>query len=119
MMCLMHDDLPKHIKAVLRDLAHQAHEKALTQALRELESDFDAWRRQEITPFELAHRIHLFHQGPDRQIHLRYTRSVDLEFLVVQSVREGLIDRADIPSEALPYLDSAFKLFRDRETTEG
>lgn len=119
MMCVMHDDLPKPIKAVLRDLAGKAHHKALTQALRELEADFQAWRNEEITPFELAHRIHLFHQGPDRQIHLRYTRSVDLEFLVVQSVRDGLIDRSEIPSEAMPFLESAFALFRDRDATES
>ena len=114
MMSVMHDDLPKPIKAVLRDLAGKAHQKALTQALGQLETDFQAWRSGEITPFELAHRIHLFHQGPDRQLHLRYTRSVDIEFLVVQSVREGLIDRSEIPDEAMPYLESAFALFRDR-----
>ena len=118
-MSVMQDELPKPVKAVLKDLAGRAHEKALTKALKELDADFEAWRAGTITAFELAHRIHLFHQGPDRQIHLRYTRSVDLEFLVVQSVRDGLIDRSDIPEEALPYLESAFALFRDREAAES
>ncbi|MBL8179324.1 MAG: hypothetical protein JNK48_31895 [Bryobacterales bacterium] len=111
----MHDDLPKQVKAVLRELAGKAHEKALTQVLSQLDGDFQAWRKGEITPFELAQRIHLFHQGPDRQIHLRYTRSVDLEFLVVQSVREGFLDREEIPADVMPYLESAFALFRDAE----
>lgn len=113
MMSVMHDELPKSVKAVLRELAGKAHQKALTAALGELDADFVAWRNGEITSFELAHRIHLFHQGPDRQIHLRYTRSVDIEFLVVQSVRDGLIDRAEIPADVMPYLESAFALFRD------
>jgi hypothetical protein len=114
-MSVMHDDLPKPVKAVLRELAGKAHHKALTQALTTLDADFQAWRNGEITPFELAHRVHVFHQGPDRQIHLRYTRSVDIEFLVVQSVREGLIDKSEIPSDVMPYLESAFALFRDPE----
>lgn len=116
MMSVMHDDLPKPVKAVLRELAGKAHEKALTQALTILDADFEAWRNGEITPFELAHRVHLFHQGPDRQIHLRYTRSVDLEFLVAQSVREGLIDKSEIPDDIMPYLESAFDLFRQSDT---
>jgi hypothetical protein len=109
----MDQELPKPIKRSLRDLADRAHETALRTALQELSQDFDAWKSGDINSFELAHRIHQFHQGPDRQIHLRYTRSVDLPYLVVQSVREGLIDKADIPEDAMPYLESAFALFRE------
>jgi hypothetical protein len=109
----MHRELPKPVKRILRELADRAHEIALRKALTDLSHDFDAWRRAEIDSFELAHRIHEFHQGADRQIHLRYTRSVDLPFLVVQSVREGLIDLADVPAEALPHLEQIFDLYRD------
>jgi hypothetical protein len=106
-------ELPKPVKRVLRDLAERAHEIALRKALTDLGHDFDSWRQGDLDSFELAHRIHEFHQGPDRQIHLRYTRSVDLPFLVVQSVREGLIERDSIPDDVMPYLESTFALYRE------
>jgi len=109
----MQRELPKPVKRALRELADRAHEIALRKALTDLDRDFDAWRQGDIDSFELAHRIHEFHQGPDRQIHLRYTRSVDLPFLVVQGVREGLIDLDSIPEEARPHLESIFALYRD------
>lgn len=114
----MQRELPKPVKRILRELADRAHETALRKALSDLSEDFDAWRQGDIDSFELAHRIHEFHQGPDRQIHLRYTRSVDLPFLVVQSIREGLIDRDAIPAEARPYLESTFDLYRDLDRRE-
>lgn len=119
MMFSMEREIPKPIKGALRELAELAHERAMTLAIEELAADFDLWRQGEISPFELAHRIHKFHQGPDRQIHLRYTRGADLPFLVVQSIREGLIPRESIPEEVLPYLDSAFELFRDLDKQPG
>jgi hypothetical protein len=118
MMSEMESELPKPIKRVLRDLADRAHEVALRNALSDLGNDFDLWRQGDIDSFELAHRIHRFHQGPDRQIHLRYTRSVDLPYLIVQSVREGLIDRDSIPQDAMPYLESAFALFHELDRRE-
>lgn len=115
----MERELPKPVRRILRDLADKAHEFALRNALKELSGDFDQWKRGDFDSFELAHRIHRFHQGPDRQIHLRYTRGVDLPYLVVQSVREGLIQRETIPEEALPYLEETFELFQEMDDREA
>ena len=119
MMSLMEREIPKPVKRILRDLADRAHEFALRNALKDLSNDFDQWKQGEVDSFELAHRIHRFHQGPDRQIHLRYTRSVDLPYLVVQSVHEGLLEREAIPQEALPYLEETFELFHEMEDREA
>lgn len=118
MMCEVNGELPKSVKRILKDLAVQAHKNALTSALEELARDVDLFRKSEIDCFELAHRVHQFHEGPDRQIHLRYTRSLDLPYLIVQSVREGLIAREEIPEEAMEHLESTFALFRELDSKQ-
>lgn len=115
----MNRELPKPVKRALRDLAGQAHERALRAALGELRRDFDLWTAGEIDAFELAHRIHTFHQGPDRQIHVRYTHGSDLQFLVAQSLHEGLLDAADIPAEVMPHLQTVLALFGEFEEKEN
>lgn len=98
-------ELPKSIKRALRSLCRLAHEAELRQALEELSQDFNHWKGAKIDSFVLAERIHEFHNGPNRQIYLRYTSRVDLCFLVSQAVHEGLIPKNSIPKEVSPYLE--------------
>ncbi len=105
-------ELPKSTKKALRSLRDLAHEAALRRALESLSQDFDRWKKREIDSFELANRIHAFHNGPSREIYNRYTSRLDLTFLVGYAVQEGLIAKESIPEEVLPYLGKVFSLFR-------
>ncbi len=101
----MGQELPKTIKKTMRSLAGLAHETELRRVLEELYGDFQRWKSGEIDSFDLSDRIHTFHDGPNREIFLRYTSRLDLRFLVQYALEEGLIQKTAVPKEAWPYLE--------------
>jgi len=106
-------ELPKSVKKALRSLCHLAHEAALRRALEELSQDVDRWKLAKIDSFELADRIHEFHDGPNREIYLRYTSRANLCLLVSHAVHEGLIPKDSVPKEAFPYLENRLSFLRE------
>jgi hypothetical protein len=102
------EELPRSIKKAMRSLAGLAHEAELGNALEDLNGDFQAWKSGGIDSFELSDRIHKFHDGPNREIYLRYTSGLDLRFLVRYALDEGLIQKAAVPKEVWPYLEAHF-----------
>ena len=114
MMHHMNAELPMPIQRTLATLTARAHEAALHRALTGLSREFDRWRRAEIDSLELADRIHEFHDGPNREIYLRYNGKTDLRVLVSHAVHEGLLARESIPPEVMPYLASALQFYEGR-----
>ena len=102
----MEQELPKTIKKAMRSLVGFAHETELGRALEMLYEDFGRWKSGEIDSFELSDRIHTFHDGPNRNIYLRYTSRLDLRFLVQYALKESLLEKAAVPKEVWPYLDA-------------
>ena len=102
-------ELPQSIKKSLRSLSHLAHEEEMRRALKQLNQHFDRWKASEIDSFELADRIHEFHNGPNREIYLRYNSRLDLRILVGHALREGFLERESISKELWPYLDDTIK----------
>ena len=98
-------ELPKAIKKTMRLLVGLAREVELGKALEDLFGEFQAWKSGTIDSFELSDRIHKFHDGPNREIYLRYTSRLDLRFLVHYALGEGLIKKSAVPKEIWPYLD--------------
>src|SRR5260370_41005087 len=109
-------DLPKPVKKQLWELVSTAHEAALRQALSKLGEDFERWRHSEINSFELAERIHKFHDGPAREIYKQfaYARNADLPILTAFGIATNLIDRRTVPEEILPYLGNWVAFLRER-----
>src|SRR5262249_62135187 len=68
-------DVPKHIKRLLREHAATAHEEELRRALLPISEAFGRWARSELGSGELAEIIHRFHQGPARELWVRYNTS--------------------------------------------
>lgn len=101
-------DIPKSIKKTMRSLVGLAHEAELGKALEDLFGDFQAWKSGAIDSFELSDRIHKFHDGPNREIYLRYASRFDLRFLVHYALKEGLLQKAAVPNELRPYLEAYF-----------
>jgi hypothetical protein len=99
-------ELQKSIKKALRSLVGLAHEIELTRALEGLYEDFLRWKSGEIDSFELSDCVHQFHDGPNRDIYLRYTSRLDLRFLVQHALEEGLIQKTSVPKEVWPYLEA-------------
>ncbi len=101
-------DLPKPIKKTMRLLVGLAHEVELGKALEDLFAEFQTWKLGAIDSFELSDRIHKFHDGVNREIYLRYASRLDLRFLVHYALEEGLIQKAAVPKELWPYLETYF-----------
>lgn len=96
-------DLPKSIKRVLRELNGLAHERELQRALGDLEAQFRAWRSGEIDCWELKDRIHRFHDGTARDLWKAYNDG-DPAANVAVAVQSGVLQREEIPAEALEAL---------------
>lgn len=92
----------KAVKRALRELAAAAHEEALRRALLPVATAFDDWMKGKLGSGELTERIHEFHQGPARELYVRYN-SGPLEFAVAHAIIAGLIDRTRVPAEVIKH----------------
>jgi hypothetical protein len=98
-------ELPPHIKKSFRPVVAAAHEAELRRALESLGSSFEEWQSGKIDSFELADRIHTFHNGPNRDIYVRFTSRLDPRVLVEYALKEQLIQKKAIPRELWLYLE--------------
>ena len=105
-------ELPKAIKRAMRSLVGLAHEAELRRALEEAYRDFQEWKSGRIDSFELADRIHKFHDGPNRDIYLRYTSRLDPRFLLQHALKEGTIEKRAVPKEIWAYLEGFASPYR-------
>src|SRR5256712_14105332 len=65
-------ETPKRIKRLLREYAAVAHEEELRRALLPVAEAFKRWEREELASGEVSEIIHKFHQGPARDLWVRY-----------------------------------------------
>jgi hypothetical protein len=84
---VQHRELGKSERARLRELASIAYERELARELAKLEDGFRRWRAGEINAFGLSDAIHLFHQGPSRDLFSKYAPS-NLEIVVARRFTE-------------------------------
>jgi len=101
----MHDT-PKIAKRALRELAVRAHEIELGRELRKLHDELARWQRGEITAFDVSDAIHRFHDGPSREMHVRYTTGLPA-WAVAHAISAGIIDRGHVPPDVLEHLAAA------------
>jgi hypothetical protein len=112
----MNPELPKPVKRALRELAGRAYEAELRKALTELSEDFERWKRAEIDSLDLAERIHKFHDGPNRELHVLYNgRPNDFRALVGRAMHDHLIEEDSVPKHVLPYLQGALRFYREQD----
>jgi hypothetical protein len=68
----------KQKRQKLRELAGQAWEEELRQALTPLAEAFERWKARAASSFEISDLIHEIHQGPSRTIWSGRARVMDL-----------------------------------------
>ena len=88
----------------LRELATEAHSRALFEALRDLDSLFSNWRHEHLNSFQLAEAIHDFHEGQARELWNLYALG-EPEVSVAAALRSGALRQAEVPAalrEKLP-----------------
>jgi hypothetical protein len=104
-------------RARLRELAGAAWEAELVAGLEQLHADFGRWAADRLGAFELADRIHGFHDGTARALYNRYSR-LDPVTAVAAAVARGLLDEAAIDAALLEKLQPDIDRFR-RAAREG
>jgi hypothetical protein len=109
-------DTPKRIKRLLREHAASAHEEELRRALVPVAEAFKRWERRELGSGELSETIHSFHQGPARDLYVRYN-TVHLEMAVAYAITTGVLDRETIPAELLDHLAGAIRFYEEQQAT--
>ncbi len=104
-------DTPKRIKRLLREYAAAAHEEELRRALLAVAEAFRRWERAELGGGELSEIIHRFHQGPARDLYVRYN-TTHLEAPVAYAIAAGVLDRKTIPAELLEHLAGIIEFYQ-------
>jgi hypothetical protein len=107
-------EIPKRLKRLLRTCAGEAHEEELRRALVPLAEAFDRWKRGDIASSELSNLIHKFHQGPPRELFVKYNTN-HLEAPVAHAIVTGVLDKTKIPLELLEQLAASIKFYEDLE----
>ena len=109
-------DTPKRIKRLLREHAAHAHEEELHRALVPVAEAFKRWERGELGSGEISEIIHRFHQGPARELFVRYN-TPHLELTVAYAITMGVLDRRKIPAELRDHLARALEFYEGQRAT--
>lgn len=109
-------DTPKRIKRLLREYAGAAHEEELRRALVPVAEAFKRWEREDLGSGELSEIIHRFHQGPARDLYVRYN-TAPLEMAVAYAITAGILDRRTIPAELLDHLAGPLQFYESEQAT--
>src|SRR3989442_2405324 len=109
-------ETPKRVKRLLREYAAVAHEEELRRALLPIAEAFKRWERAELDSGELSEIIHKFHQGPARDLWVRYN-TAHLEMAVAFPITTGLFSRETIPAEMLDHLARPLRFYAEDQAT--
>src|SRR3989304_4919105 len=94
----MASELTKKQKKRLRQLAGTAYERELSEASKNLLTEFLRWQENEIDVFELNEKIHQFHNGDSRRLYTKYV-GMDPRSSVAQALKEGILDRSEVEDD--------------------
>ena len=111
-------DTPRRIKRLLREHAADAHEEELRRALVPVAEAFKRWERGELGSGELSEIIHRFHQGPARELFVRYN-TADLEMTVAYAITMGVLERKKIPAELRDHLARALEFYEGQRASKA
>jgi len=109
-------DIPKRVKRLLREYAAVAHEEELRRALLPLAEALKRWEHGSLDSGELSDLIHRFHQGPARELFLRYNAS-NLVAPVAYAIAAGIVNRTAVPGELLEHLSGMIEFYEKESAT--
>jgi len=91
----MSERFSKRERAALRNLAAEAHDHELQNALTDLYDEFCVWGGDGMSAFDLNDKIHEFHDGISRELYKTYVLS-DPELAVTIGIFRKTINLDDI-----------------------
>ena len=84
------EKLSKKQKRHLRELTELAYERDLERCLEVLAQKFDAWRKNDISVWDLDRKIHEYHQEIARSLYKSYTLNNPI-FTAAFGITQGVI----------------------------
>lgn len=112
------DSFSKSQRKELRRLAGLAHERELSAATAELQSQFERWRRGEIDVFALNEKIHEFHDGVSRQLYQQYVLG-EISWNVASALAHEVLQESEVDPAIVALLrgsmDTARSLGREND----
>lgn len=107
-------ELTKKTKKRLRELLGIAYARELDRYLLDLSKKFDDWKNGKIDCWNLSDHIHEFHNGISRDLFNAYNcKSVHPTYMISRALVKKLIQKEDIPPEALPHVENCTSLFEE------
>jgi hypothetical protein len=94
----------------------RAHEEDLRRALVPIAEAFKRWERRELGSGELTEIVHRFHQGPAKDLWVRYN-TAHLEMAVAFAITTGVLSRDTVPAELLDHLARAMRFYEEEQAT--
>jgi hypothetical protein len=89
------EKLSKKQKRHLRKLIELAYERDLERCLEVLAQKFDAWRKNDISVWDLDRKIHEYHQEIARSLYKSYTLNNPI-FTVAFGITQGVISKDEV-----------------------
>ncbi|HUJ11761.1 MAG TPA: hypothetical protein VL171_17260 [Verrucomicrobiae bacterium] len=105
-------------KREIRRLAGLAHERELSAAARELQSEFERWQRGEIDVFVLNDKIHKFHDGVSRDLFKQYAMGQPY-WSLASAIARGVLKESEVSPSILEDLRSVIDLARQFQQEDG
>jgi len=106
-------DIAKRVRRLLRECAAAAHEEELRRALLPIAEAFKRWEQGELGSGELSELIHRFHQGPARELYVRYDTN-QLEAPVAYAIVRSVLDRKAVPPKVLDHVARMIRFYEER-----
>lgn len=103
--------LSKHLRKLVRQAADEAYRRELDRELESLHTAFEQWRRGELSGFDLSERIHQFHQGPNRELYLRYVEG-DPQLALAGAIHSGVMRLDELHPDLIPTMGSLVETIR-------
>jgi hypothetical protein len=104
----------KSVARYIRQYARAAHEEELRRALQPLAAKFDEWRASSLSSDELSDAIHVFHDGPSRELFKFYAQPALLDSAVAYAIARGVLDEGTIDPAVLEALAPLIRFYRER-----
>ena len=104
----------KSVARHIRQYARAAYEEELRRALEPLAVKFDEWRAGSLSSDDLSNAIHVFHDGPSREVFKFYTEPAPLDSAVAYAIARGILDEATLEPEVLEALARLIAFYRER-----
>ena len=109
------DTFTRSQRKELRRLAGLAYERELGVALAKLEARFADWRAGTLSPFDLSHALHEFHQGEARQLYNFY--GGEPSACVAYALASGVLAGSEVSAELSSGLQRKVEFYRTELST--